>query len=65
MSTTEVICRQCGGAARLLRTEGQLFAERRPGLPLIFQVIHCPKCGEREQPDGLDGNGGATDAETF
>jgi hypothetical protein len=58
MSATEVICRQCGGLARLLRTEGQLFAERMPGLPVLFQVIDCPKCGEREQAERRDGKGG-------
>jgi len=57
MSATEVICRQCGGFARLLSTEGQVFPARASGLPLVFQIIDCPKCGKREQPDGHDGTG--------
>jgi hypothetical protein len=27
--------------------------------PMLFQVIDCPRCGSREQPDGHDGYGGA------
>ena len=64
MSTTEVICRQCGSVARILSTEGQLFPARPTERPLMFYIIDCPKCGEREQPDGHDGRGNSIDSST-
>jgi hypothetical protein len=55
MSRAEVICSQCGSVARLLSVEGALFPARTSEKPILFQVIDCPKCGQREQPDGHNG----------
>jgi hypothetical protein len=65
MSTTEVICRQCGSVARILSTEGQLFPAGPTDRTLLFHIIDCPRCGKREQPDGHDGRGGAIDSTTL
>ncbi len=50
MNGIEVKCGRCGMMARLIRVEGQVFATR----PILFQIIECPTCGPREQPDGQD-----------
>jgi hypothetical protein len=61
MSRADVICSHCGTLARLLSVEGQVISVRRTERPMLFQIIDCPKCGRREQPDGHDGMGNATD----
>jgi hypothetical protein len=65
MSRTDVICSQCGTVARLLSVEGQIFPAQSTQRPMLFQIIDCPQCGEREQPDGHDGIGGPVDAQTW
>jgi hypothetical protein len=64
MSRTDVICSQCGTVARLLSVEGQVFPAQSTQRPMLFQIIDCPQCGPREQPDGHDGHGNRTDAQT-
>jgi hypothetical protein len=64
MSSTEVICSQCGTVALLLGLEGQVFPARSSERPKLFQIIDCPQCGRREQLDGDHGNGGAIDSRT-
>jgi hypothetical protein len=32
---------------------------------LMFHIIECPKCGQREQPHGHDGQDGAVDSHTL
>jgi hypothetical protein len=54
MSRADVICSQCGTVARLLSVEGQVFPAQPTERPLLFQIIDCPRCGRREQPDGDD-----------
>ena len=55
MSRADVTCSQCGTVARLLSVEGQVFPAQPTQRPMLFQIIDCPKCGRREQPDGHDG----------
>jgi hypothetical protein len=57
MSGAEVTCSQCGNLARLISHEGEVFPVRRTERPMLFDVIECPHCGRREQPDGHDGHG--------
>lgn len=59
MSGAEVICSQCGMRSHLDSLEGEVFPVRRTDRPMLFQVIECPQCGRREQPDGHDGHGGS------
>jgi DNA-directed RNA polymerase subunit RPC12/RpoP len=59
MSGADPTCRQCGTRARLLSLEGEVFPVSVTERPMLFQVIDCPHCGRREQPDGHDGKGGA------
>ncbi len=61
MSGAKVVCSQCGKVARLISYEGEVFPIRRTDRPMLFQIIECPKCGQREQPDGHDGHGGLID----
>jgi hypothetical protein len=61
MSATNVVCSQCGNIAQLISTEGQLFPAQSTERPMLFQIIDCPTCGEREQPDGHDGHDGPID----
>ena len=60
MSGHEVTCSQCGSRARLLSLEGEVFPTQRPERLMLFQLIDCPQCGRREQPDGHDGYGNET-----
>jgi hypothetical protein len=64
MSSAEVHCSQCGTVAHIVRVEGDIFPVRRTDKPMLFQIIDCPRCGRREQPDGHDGHGGAGGAAT-
>jgi hypothetical protein len=62
MNGTEVVCSKCGALARLTSSEGEVFPFERTEKPMLFQVIECPQCGRREQPDGHDGYGRAVNS---
>jgi hypothetical protein len=64
MSGAEVVCGQCGMEAKFVSLEGEVFPVRPTERPMLFQIIECPQCGRREQPDGHDGRGGAIDPRT-
>jgi hypothetical protein len=46
------MCDACGQQANLIETYGLL--EPNPAMPgvRVVQLIDCPFCGQREQPDG-------------
>jgi hypothetical protein len=59
MSGSDIKCGQCGMVANVISLEGEIFPTRATERPMLFQVIECPNCGRRDQPDGHDGRGGA------
>jgi hypothetical protein len=59
MSGADVICSQCGNMACLVSLEGEVFPAKPTDRPMLFQIIDCPQCGRREQPDNHDGFGRA------
>jgi len=62
MSGNDVICNRCGATARLVRLEGEVFHVPSNGKPPLFQIIECPRCGQREQLESHEMQGGTAGA---
>lgn len=51
MKHATVQCEQCGSEAKLIATEGALGFNSPEAKAQVMQVIDCPHCGQREQPE--------------